>query len=326
MWLMLEADMHISEYPVTVKVPGKLFFAGEYAVTRPGGLALVTTIETDFEVTISKRQGKSLLATNVGMADFEFSLSEIEFDKANPWNFTLTALKKLLTGLSVASCEISLEIKSEMGFGRDKKGYGSSASVVCGVVNAVNDYFDLKLSLAERFELAARVHFEVQGSGSMGDIAAIMYGGSVFYRNHDLICPVEVPWEIYVIQTGKAAKTAEKLKIELSDDFFKTSDELVSQLKVALESKNFEAFKEKLFENQALLLENIPSGYMTDKLEIALRLVQKYPEFAGKISGSGFGENIILFAQNNEHIVKLCNDLKKDEIKLSKVEVSVRNK
>ncbi len=37
--------------------PAKLFIAGEYAVTRPGGLALVTSLESDFQVVISEAEG-----------------------------------------------------------------------------------------------------------------------------------------------------------------------------------------------------------------------------------------------------------------------------
>lgn len=33
---------------------------------------------------------------------------------------------------------------------------------------------------------------------------------------------------------------------------------------------------------------------MTDQLALALNIVNSQPEFAGKISGAGFGENIIL--------------------------------
>ena len=40
--------MNISEKKMTIKVPGKLFFAGEYSVTKEGNLALITTIETNF--------------------------------------------------------------------------------------------------------------------------------------------------------------------------------------------------------------------------------------------------------------------------------------
>ncbi|MCG6979439.1 phosphomevalonate kinase, partial [Lactococcus lactis] len=132
---------------MTIKVPGKLFFAGEYSVTKEGNLALITTIETNFEVRISATTGKSIFKTNVGLSDFEFSLSKIEFTKENPWNFALTALKNTLSAadsieknsvskILSSSPEISLEIVSDLGFGENKKGYGSSASVVCGLVNA----------------------------------------------------------------------------------------------------------------------------------------------------------------------------------------------
>ena len=52
--------MNISEKKMSIKVPGKLFFAGEYSVTKEGNLALITTIETNFEVRISATTGKSI--------------------------------------------------------------------------------------------------------------------------------------------------------------------------------------------------------------------------------------------------------------------------
>ena len=101
--------MNISEKKMSIKVPGKLFFAGEYSVTKEGNLALITTIETNFEVRISATTGKSIFKTNVGLSDFEFSLSKIEFTKENPWNFALTALKNTLSAAD--SFEKNLSVK-----------------------------------------------------------------------------------------------------------------------------------------------------------------------------------------------------------------------
>ena len=263
-------------------------------------------------------------------------MSKIGFTKENPWNFALTALKNTLSAadsfekksvskILSSSPEISLEIVSDLGFGENKKGYGSSASVVCGLVNAVNQFFDFQLSLEKRFEIAAKTHFEVQGSGSMGDIAAIMYGGSVFYQNHKRVIPLEIPWATYVVQTGKAAKTSEKIKIKLSDEFYQASNELVIELATAIDIQDFALFKEKLSENQLLLLENIPEGYMTKELAIALNLLNSYPEFAAKISGAGFGENIILFAQNTQAIAEVQNKLSEYGINLEKFKVAQKN-
>jgi len=91
-----------------------------------------STIETNFEVRISATTGKSIFKTNVGLSDFEFSLSNIEFTKENPWNFALTALKNTLSAadsieknsvskILSSSPEISLEIVSDLGFGENKK-------------------------------------------------------------------------------------------------------------------------------------------------------------------------------------------------------------
>lgn len=73
----------------------------------------------------------------------------------------------------------------------------------------------------------------------------------------------------------------------------------------AIDIQDFSLFKEKLSENQLLLLENIPEGYMTKELALALNLLNSYPELAAKISGAGFGENLILFAQNSMAIAEV---------------------
>ncbi len=83
-----------------------------------------------------------------------------------------------------------------------------------------------------------------------------------------------------MVQTGKAAKTSEKIKIKLSDEFYQASNELVIELATAIETHSRFCFiQEKLSENQLLLLENIPEGYMTKELAIALNLLNSYPEF-----------------------------------------------
>ena len=129
-----------------IAVPAKLFIAGEYAVTRPGGLALVTSLESDFQVVISEAEEKSLLETNVAMPAHIFSVKEFKPERSGPWNFVMTAIEYVSKEVEL-SREFHLEIKSGLGFGESKKGYGSSACVVVGVVNALNLFFQLNLAL-----------------------------------------------------------------------------------------------------------------------------------------------------------------------------------
>lgn len=307
-----------------IDVPGKLFIAGEYAVTRPGGLALVTSIVSDFQVCISEARTSSLLQTNVAMPDYAFSIKDFQAERTGSWNFVLTAIEYVLRERKLNK-EFHLEIKSDLGFGESKKGYGSSACVVVGVVNALNEFFDLNLSLEKRFALAGQAHYDVQGSGSRGDVAAIMYGGSIFYENHQRVLPLAIPWQVYVVQTHQSAKTGEKLKKNLPDAFFSKSDELVIEIRTAIDRRDFALFKEKLLENQLLLIDNQSSGYMTEQLALALNIINGHTELAGKISGAGFGENIILFAEHEENIAGLRATLEAEGIALIKARIGKQN-
>lgn len=83
-----------------------------------------------------------------------------------------------------------------------------------------------------------------------------MYGGSIFYENHQRVLPLTIPWQPYVVQTAQSAKTVEKLKHQLSEAFYVKSDELVIEISTAIDMQDFALFKEKLLENQLLLIEH----------------------------------------------------------------------
>ncbi len=317
---MLEAVLNTYK----IDVPGKLFIAGEYAVTRPGGLALVTSLESDFQVSITTATEVSLLRTNVDIPDYTFSMKNFKPERTGPWNFVMTAIEYVRKEVKLNE-EFELEIKSGLGLGKDKKGYGSSACVVVGVVNALNEFFRLNLSLEQRFRLAGQAHYDVQGSGSRGDVAAIMYGGSIFYENHQRVFPINIPWQPYVVQTNQSSKTGEKLKQKWPKEFFEKSDELVIEISTAIDMQDFALFKEKLLENQILLINNQTKGYMTDQLALALNIINSQPELAGKISGAGFGENIILFAEHEENIAELGAVLEAEGMKLEKARIGKIN-
>lgn len=88
-----------------------------------------------------------------------------------------------------------------------KIGLGSSAAVVVGIVSAFNNHFKLNLTLLTQFKIAALAHLHVQKNGSLGDVAAITYGGAISYQSPDLsqyqtadknwLQPeiVDVPWK-----------------------------------------------------------------------------------------------------------------------------------
>ncbi|HAP15212.1 MAG TPA: phosphomevalonate kinase, partial [Lactococcus sp.] len=117
----------------------------------------------------------------------------------------------------------------------------------------------------------------------------------------------------------------EKLKQKWPKEFFEKSDELVIEISTAIDMQDFALFKEKLLENQILLINNQTKGYMTDQLALALNIINSQPELAGKISGAGFGENIILFAEHEENIAELGAVLEAEGMKLEKARIGKIN-
>lgn len=331
---------------ISCQIPGKLFVAGEYAVTRPGGLAIVAAVETGFTVTVRESTGSSSLQTNVALPDLTFDIHDFSVP-AEGWDFALQALKNLLETLSIKDLpQLDIHISSPLGFGEQKIGYGSSASVVVGMVQAVSQFlqknvldFPSDFSWQKAFEAAAKAHRQVQGSGSMGDVAGIFAGGLSFYQSPeknwqnwqltDLNLP-ELSYQTYIIRTGKSVKTGNKLKIQLANDFYQKSDALIRQMLVwrqqpAYASKMFQRFKKLLLKNQQLLIDSLPAGYVTDKLALALKLVNAEANLVAKISGSGFGENLIVFAKNEKNIKKLRKKLARQQIYLEKIRISASN-
>ncbi len=66
-----------------------------------------------------------------------------------------------------------------------KYGLGSSAAVTVATVKALCEFYQLPVNQNMIFKLAAIAHFEVQGNGSLGDIAASVYGGWIAYHSFD---------------------------------------------------------------------------------------------------------------------------------------------
>ena len=330
---------------VTIQVPGKLFIAGEYGVTRPNGKALVAAIETPFFVSVKERSGLSKFHTNVGLEDFEFDVNHFEVPN-HSWNFATQALKNCIeliqsekidqfSELKHPLPQLLISIESDLGFGENKKGYGSSASVVVGVTQAVNQFLDGKIPEDLQFEAAAKAHREVQKSGSMGDVASITTHGVIFYQapdEHFKNWKIETQewkknnWSTYIVRTGKSVKTAEKLTLSLPESFFEKSDQLVEKI-AALKLKNcppnrrFSVFKQLILENQQLLITHLPQGYVTEKLAFALTLINEKSNLVGKISGAGFGENMIVFAKNEKEINEIKEKLEQNDIILEKIRI-----
>lgn len=178
---------------ITAQAPGKLYIAGEYAVVENGYPAIIVALNQFVTCSVEKSADVGSIVSrqyNENSLYWRRNGDEMVFDnRDNPFHYILSAIKiteqyarSLDRKLQVYHLRIDSELDSADG---KKYGLGSSAAVTVATVKALCEFYHLPVDQNKLFKLAAIAHFEVQGNGSLGDIAASVYGGWIAYHSFD---------------------------------------------------------------------------------------------------------------------------------------------
>ncbi|QEA32404.1 phosphomevalonate kinase [Secundilactobacillus malefermentans] len=178
---------------ISVKAPGKLYIAGEYAVVETGLPAIIVALNQFVKVSVSKAEKFGSIVSKQYQENSIYWTREndrmVFDDRDNPFHYILSAIKiteeyakKLNKPLGLYHLKINSELDSADG---KKYGLGSSAAVTVATINALCQFYKLPIDKDKLFKLAAIAHFEIQGNGSLGDIAASVYGGWIAYHSFD---------------------------------------------------------------------------------------------------------------------------------------------
>ncbi|KRN88657.1 phosphomevalonate kinase [Ligilactobacillus ceti] len=179
---------------IEVKAPGKLYLAGEYAVVEPGYPAVIVAV--DQFVTANLTASPSATASQVTSEQFPTSkltwFWEIETIHFSTDDSNLNFVKQAIINTEQYCLEqqiplqnYRLTLDSQLVQAGKKYGLGSSAAVTVATIKAILKFYNCKLSLLEIFKIAALTHYQVQGNGSLGDVAASVYGGWIAYTSFD---------------------------------------------------------------------------------------------------------------------------------------------
>lgn len=181
----------LSTNRMTIKVPGKLMVAGEFAVLVPNHHLAVTAVDRFVYATIADSEDAML-----SLEDFElnelywnYEAGKVSITSTDErLSFVQVAMEITCTYLEEQGVEIDpfeLSIRSELDDASGiKYGLGSSAAVVSAVVTAIiAHYTKEELDKDLIFKLAALSHVKTQGSGSGADVAASVYGGVLEYSS-----------------------------------------------------------------------------------------------------------------------------------------------
>lgn len=327
-----------------IKVPGKLFLAGEYAVTHPGQPAIIMAVDRYLTaqitpslegfITSNQYPGKVQKFTRKANGDLLFLKEDRHFDFIMT---TLEQVEQLVTPANRKNFTLHFTSQLNDAVSGHKYGLGSSAAVTVATVKALNDFYNLKLSKLAIFKLASLSHLLIQGSGSGGDIAASTFGGLIGYHSYDRqwlqarrqILNIKellatdwpnlkienLPWphELFfeVGWTNQVADTSQLLKkkaLSPADqaEFLKESQAVVEALIIAFKNGLHPLLWPGFAKNRQFLLDMAQKRHFTLETPALNQLIELALERNGaaKTSGAGGGDCGFAFFESQNDAIR----------------------
>lgn len=327
------------------KAPGKLFLAGEYAITNTGQTSILFAVDRYVTVTLTPTTDGIVTLSNGLYADYACAVDDLSaVDLSTEWALCLRTcqiMQDIYTQHDMPFTGYRVEITSDLTQNNQKLGLGSSAALVVALVRAFLAAADIDMPNDRLFKLGVLVTATTPpfNSGSMGDIAAAVYGGTIHYRKFDgawlkeqlmtnsllslldvnwpemAITPLEFPenWQLLVGWTGQPANTQDMLAVNQEfariyrEKLASKSTPLVDKIAKAITTADYLRVATLLQLNQEALKRYasfMHLNYLTDRLHMLLVIAHKFGA-AAKISGAGGGDNGIAIVKDSEKAEKI---------------------
>ncbi|MBC8744774.1 phosphomevalonate kinase [uncultured Limosilactobacillus sp.] len=345
---------------ITEKAPGKLYIAGEYAVVENGYPAILVALDQFVTCTIeeSAEEVGQIISRqyNNDQLSWRRRGDQMVVDKRdNPFSYILSAIKVTEEYARTFSRDLrifNIHIDSQLDSANGRKyGLGSSAAVTVATVKALCHFYNLPVDKDQIFKLAAIAHFEVQGNGSLGDVAASVYGGWISYHSFDrqwlaqqrkyldLKTIIDLPWpdldieslkapknlELLIGWTGKPASTSQLVdKISLFkarrqseyQRFLEKSKSCIQRMVDGFHQQDLEAIKNEIRYNRDLLKQLGTNSGVNIETEALAKLCQIAESFGGaaKTSGAGGGDCGIVAIDSNSNFGNVLKSWTKNHI------------
>ena len=318
---------------ITVSAPGKLMLLGEHAVVY-GRPCIVTAVGQRMKATVELTDEPifQLNAPDVQVTDYKKPMDQLgkgdipkgaKFVEVAVANFLIrhpdpAKPEKDLSRMRVPNelgdsspsaqndhfgvkITTASEFSSQFGFG------SSSASTVC-VVKALSELTEANLDNKAVFDLAYKTVLDIQGKGSGFDVAAAVYGGTLYFViGGKVIKPLKINnLPLIVGYSGIKFDTvriidevAEKAKKYPSvvDNIYDQIGRLVDLAQKAILKKDFAALGELMNFNEGYLA---TLGVESKKLADMIYRARDAGAYGAKLSGAGIGDCMIAIASEDK--------------------------
>jgi mevalonate kinase len=295
---------------VTISAPGKLMLFGEHAVVydRP---CLVTAVDQRMRATVElietpelQIEAPDVQVMGYGKAMVDLGEGEIpkgaKFVEFAVKHFMEEIPLNLMTkgGIKITT---QSEFSSQFGFG------SSSASTVC-VIKALAQLSEKKLSNKKIFTLAYKTVLAIQGKGSGFDVAAAVYGGTLYFvTGGKVITPLTIPSiPLLVGYSGVKADTVTLINQvkerankypQVIEGIYDAMEMIVPLAKEAIERADWQTVGELMNINQGYLSS---LGVSSGKLEGMIFASRDAGAYGAKLSGAGGGDCMIMLAPEDK--------------------------
>lgn len=278
---------------ITTKIPGKLFIAGEYAVTEPGNRAILVAVDKFITISLEKKENQGTIIVDNRAINWTRKNGKIHIDESPRLKYVLKAMelvesyaKELGKEPIYYKLQVDSQLETREGI---KYGLGSSSAVTVAAVDGLCKLYKIDLSKKELFKLAALVNLSINRESSCGDIAACVYGGWIEYRSFNRQLVIEkiksMPigklltkdWPYLEIRelvppkdlrliigwTGKPASSINLVGVfnekkqenrEVFNKFLTASEKCVDEIIGAFHKKDIEEIKRQIERNRKLLI------------------------------------------------------------------------
>jgi phosphomevalonate kinase len=330
---------------IEAHTPGKLYIAGEYAIVEAGQPAVLVAIDRYLSVQLTEaRDVGKVYSPEYGHLPMVWKRSQrtgLVTLEHHPYDYVaaaITTVEQYRESLGRKPQYFDLRIESQLDDANGQKfGLGSSGAVVVATISALDQFYELNLTLAQRYQLAMLATIQVSPRASGGDVAASTFGGWINYHSPDRAAlraslehsgvagTLEAPvWEgcsitpladptavdLLVGWTGSPASTdalvdhvqhrSPEVNLDYSD-FLVSSRECVERLLDGLREQTSNVTLQAIREARSLLRalgQSAGLNIETDKLAQMCDIAERHGA-AAKPSGAGGGDCGIAFARAN---------------------------
>lgn len=275
---------------VKISAPGKLLLLGDHAVVY-GHPCLVTAVDKRLYVEAERIDGEKDEISTPQVKESRFVLETLSFFKEK------------------YGIDDAIRIKTKGDFSH-RVGLGSSSAVTVATFQALAELFRITVSKKELFDMSYKVNLLIQGVGSGFDIAAAVYGGTIFFvtggKTIEYVPVKKLP--LVVGYSGIKAdtpfyirKVAEEFrkKQDAMHALFRSVENLVDTARQGLLDNDMEKVGTCMTANHMLLQQ---LGVSTPKLDAMVQAALQSGAWGAKLSGAGGGDCMIALVNDSNRM------------------------